>query len=623
MRARRVLLLAFLLIVAAVGLWAQPGPFTIIPTSLPVGGGTFVVGQTIPLQQLGPNPQLDQAFAWAVSGGNLPPGLNLDQVAGTITGIPTVAGAYTFTILAQEIGTNFVAFQQYTLYISLGTLSLAPLSPPQAAVGAPYTGSPFRAVAGVPGYTWSLQNGPSVDGLSINSSSGQLSGTPVVGGTLIIAVVLTDASGAQASANFNLNVLGISARPLPGGTVGTAYSQTLAAAGSTGTLSWSLTGSNLAPPGLTLSSQGQITGTPTANGTFPFVVQVTDSATGLSAVQALSITVAAPTTIGPATLPNGVVNVPYTATTLTVQGVTISNWAVTVGTLPAGLNLNAVTGVISGTPTAAGNSTFTISATPASLVAALPPVVQAFTIVGSAAPTVTITGLPTVGVAATQSTAAVTLNGTYPLNITGNLTLTFSPTPGVSQIYDEKFGTGNGTVAPFTIPANSTQGLFGTATSVPLIVGTVAGTITVTATATDSAGNALATPTLPPITVTPTAPVITKSSFNTAGGAFSISVTGYSPTRDMSTVLFHFTPTTSGPLTTTDFTLPLTAPFTTWYNSSTSTAFGSQFTMTVPFTFTGPPGTTFPCIGVAVTLTNSKGASTPSSITCQAVIPVP
>ena len=613
MRARRVLLLAFLLIVAAVGLWAQPGPFTITPTSLPVGGGTFLVGQTIPLQQLGPNPQLDEAFAWAVSSGNLPPGLNLDQVAGTITGVPTVAGAYTFTILAQELSTNFVAFQQYTLYISSGTLSLAPLTSAPAAVGAPYASSVFRLVGGVPGYTWALQGSANVDGLGINANTGQLSGTPLVGGVFTIPVVVTDASGAQASANFTLNVLGVTTTSLPGATVGTAYSQTLAATGATGTLSWSVSGTNLPPPGLTLSSQGQITGTPTATGTFPFVVQVTDSVSKLSATQALSITVATPATISPSTLPNGVVNIPYTPTTLTVAGLTVTNWAVTVGTLPAGLNLDPLTGIVSGTPTAAGSSTFTITATSSSRLG-VATVVQQYTVVISAAPSISITGLPSVGAAATQSTATVALSGAYTLNISGTMTLTFAPASGGSQNYDAKFATGTGTTATFTIPTGST------AANVPVMIGTVAGIITIHTVLQNST---LTAPADINITVNPAVPVISKITFASANGAFSISVTGISTPRDMTNVLLQFTPTTSGPLTTTDFTIPLTSIFTTWYNTANSIPFGSQFTMTVPFTFTHPPGTTFPCLSVNATLTNSKGSSSPSSTSCQAVLPVP
>ena len=605
MTARRALFLALLLAVASIGAWAQPGPFTITPTSLPVGGGMFSVGQAIPLQQLGPNPQLDEVFTWAVSNGTLPPGLTLDPAAATITGTPTQAGAFNFTILSQEFRTTFAAFQAYTVYVSLGpALSLTPNTHPQGAVGVAYTGSPFLAAGGVPNDTWGLQNGTNADGLTINAGTGQLTGTPTAGGVFPMVVVVTDASGAAVNATFTLNVLGVSTTTLPGVTMGSAYSQTLAAVGGTGTLNWSLKGSNFPPAGLTLNSLGQITGTPTASGTFPFVVQVTDSATQLSATQALSITVAPAATITPHTLPSGTVNVPYTSTTLTVPGVAISNWAVTAGTLPAGLTLNASTGVISGTPTAAGSSTFTISATPAAVTASLPPVVQSFTIVISAAPpTVTIT-LPSTGVAATQSTATVTLSGAYSSDISGTMTLTFVPMSGIPQnSYDAKFGTGTGTTAQFTIPAGSTSA------SVPVIIGTVAGTITITTTT-----SLTSTPIDSTIPVSSTVPVITGVTPGAAtSGGFSISVTGRSTPRNMTSALFHFTSPTGTTLASPDITVPLTSAFTTWYGSSNSPQFGSTFTMMVQFSFAGPVGETVPYTTVTVTLTNSVGASNTSA----------
>lgn len=598
MTARRALFLALLLAVASIGAWAQPGPFTITPTSLPVGGGMFSVGQAIPLQQLSPNPQLDEVFTWAVSNGTLPPGLTLDPAAATITGTPTQAGAFNFTILAQEIGTNYAAFQAYTVYVSLGpALGLTPITHPQGAVGVAYTSSTFRVAGGVPGYTWGLQNGTNADGLSINAGSGQLTGTPTAGGVFPMVVVVTDASGAAANATFTLNVLGVGTTSLPGVTVGSAYSQTLAAVGGTGTLNWSVKGTNLPPPGLTLNSLGQITGTPTASGTYPFVVQVTDSVTQLSATQALSIIVSPVATVTPATLPNGTVNIPYTSTTLTVPGLAISNWAVTAGTLPAGLNLNASTGVVSGTPTASGSSTFTVSATPGAVTAALPPITQVFTIV--IAPTVTMS----IGVAATQPSATVALSGAYPLDVTGSMTLTFAPAAGGSQNYDAKFGTGTGTTVNFTIPARNTT------FSVPVIIGTVAGVITITTNT-----SLTSAPIVNTITVNPTVPVITgvtPGAVTTSG--FSISVTGRSTPRNMTSALFHFTSPTGTTLASADITVPLTSAFTNWYGSSNSTPFGSTFTMTVQFSFAGPVGETVPYTTVTVTLTNSVGASNTSA----------
>lgn len=693
MTARRALLLAVLLAITAAGAWGQG--VIISPSSLPVPSGVFTVGQAIPTQQLVTNFPNDPN-AWSVLNGSFPPGLILDPAAGTIAGTPTLAGAYTFTVAVTDIELNQTGYQQYTLFVSLGTpLSLTPLTHPGAAVGTFYLSATFQVGGGVPGYNWSLPSGTNSDGLTISPSSGQLSGFPQTGGIFPFSVVVTDASGAQASATFTLNVLGISTASLPDGPIGSPYSQTLAVAGGTGPYTWSVTGTSLPPPGLTLSSQGQITGTPTTSGTFPFQVQVTDSATklsssksfsitiprgltitttslpggtagtpyptqtlaatgstnpltwtlfgtaplppglnlspqgqitgtptqagtfpfqvqvtdaatNLSATQALSITITAALTISPATLPNGIVNIPYTATTLTVAGVTISNWVVTVGTLPAGLNLNASTGVVSGTPTAAGSSTFTISATPAAVVAVLPPVVQSFTVVINAAPSVTISGLPSIGVAGTQPSATVSLSGgAYPFTITGTLNLAFAPASGGAQPYDAKFANGSGTTTAFTITPPATS------SSVPVMIGTVAGIITITTTnLLDSNGNTLPLPAPIVITVNPTPPVIQSvvpCAITLTG--FTVSVTGYSTPRDMASALFHFTFPTNTQSASADVTVPLTSPFTTWYNSSASNAFGSQFKMTVQFTFTGPPGATVPFTALTATLTNSKGAS--------------
>ncbi|MBM4516576.1 hypothetical protein GS432_09765 [Rhodococcus hoagii] len=88
---------------------------------------------------------------------------------------------------------------------------------------------------------------------------------------------------------FTRGGLTVTTGNLPAATVGTAYSQTLAVAGGTGTKTWSVATGTL-PAGLTLSSAGVITGTPTAAGTSNFTVKVDDSVSG-SALKPLSIVV--------------------------------------------------------------------------------------------------------------------------------------------------------------------------------------------------------------------------------------------------------------------------------------------------------------------------------------------
>src|SRR5205823_7243178 len=99
---------------------------------------------------------------------------------------------------------------------------------------------------------------------------------------------------------------------LSSGTVGTAYSDSVAAGGGTGPYSYS-SGAGL-PPGVTLSVSGALSGTPTTNGSFNFTVMATDSC-GCSGSSNYTISVTCPAiTVDPTNLPNGTIAVAYSAT---------------------------------------------------------------------------------------------------------------------------------------------------------------------------------------------------------------------------------------------------------------------------------------------------------------------
>jgi hypothetical protein len=198
-------------------------------------------------------------------------------------------------------------------------------------------------------------------GLKI-TSKGVISGTPVTGGTTSFTLAVTDSEAVPAgtAATFSLTIqsgLAVSNTTMPGGTLGISYSAPLNASGGLPPYTWSVLNGSL-PPGLSLSAAGVISGTPSAIGTFNFGVQVDDSEpSGQVATSQLSITIGA---IGIETqaLPAGTVNVPYSATLTALGGMPPYTWTLS-GTLPAELTLNAA-GIINGTPTAAGSSTFTV-----------------------------------------------------------------------------------------------------------------------------------------------------------------------------------------------------------------------------------------------------------------------
>jgi hypothetical protein len=191
------------------------------------------------------------------------------------------------------------------------------------------------------------------------SSGGVVAGTPTTaGGPTAVTFQVADSTSTIATKSLSITINatpGINTGSLPNGTVGAAYAQTLAVTGGTPPYIWSLS-SGTVPAGLALSSSGAISGTPTsAGGPTAATFRVTDSASA-AATKSLSITVNVPLSIGTGSLSNGTVGVTYSQTLSVTGGSSPYTWSAVSGTLPAGLSLSS-SGVISGTPTAAGGPT--------------------------------------------------------------------------------------------------------------------------------------------------------------------------------------------------------------------------------------------------------------------------
>src|SRR6184192_3196882 len=176
-------------------------------------------------------------------------------------------------------------------------------------------------------------------------------------------------SAATLTVNSSPQPLHITTNSLPGGQLLTPYSANLQATGGSLPYNWSVIGGQL-PNGLGLSpANGTITGTPTSARTLTFTIQVKDSS-GDTASASLSISITAATlAISTTGLPGGTVTVPYSAQLNATGGIAPYTWALATGALPAGLTLSS-SGAISGTPTTAGTSSFTVQVTDASLLTA-------------------------------------------------------------------------------------------------------------------------------------------------------------------------------------------------------------------------------------------------------------
>lgn len=253
-------------------------------------------------------------------------------------------------------------------------LAISTANPPDAMANIPY-GALLEATGGSAPYTWSLVTpGALPTGLSLNTS-GVISGTPFGGtaGTYNFVVQVRDAQGTTVQKSMAIDytaptpvptapTIGVST--LSAGTVGALYNSLVTATGGTAPYTWSVVSGTL-PPGLSLSASGVVSGVPTATGNYTFVLTVTGA--GLSSSRSVTMTVNPASTAAPViqtvSLPAGKVGTAYAAQLNAVGGTLLYTW--TVDQLPAGLTLTAGTGVINGTPTAAGTFTFIVTVTDA------------------------------------------------------------------------------------------------------------------------------------------------------------------------------------------------------------------------------------------------------------------
>ena len=284
-------------------------------------------------------------YTWTVTG--LPAdGLNYSANGGTltITGTPTSAQAVQFTAKATDSVGNSAGPSNYTItaYNALTLPATNPSTLAPATINQPYTGT-VVATGGSGNYSWTVTGLPS-DSLNYSTNGGTLtiSGTPGTATTVSFTAKVTDTTTNVSVGPFNYSVTVYNTLTLPSpnpaslpsyGTVSTAYSGTITAAGGSGNYSFTVTGLsdnlNYSASGGTLT----ISGTPSSTATVSFNVTVKDTSTNITAgpytytitvYGALSLPSSNPSTLGPATI-----NLSYTGTVVASGGSGNYSWTVT------------------------------------------------------------------------------------------------------------------------------------------------------------------------------------------------------------------------------------------------------------------------------------------------------
>ena len=285
-RARFTSLLAFI-ILALVQFSACSGtPSTFNKVTISPSGTMFLgQGGTIPL--ISATVLNDTQLNGGVTFTLLPVGAG----SGTLTQLSSTTASFAApgVVTAETIVTITAQSVDFPKQFAVLTVKIEPppmittTTVPDATLGAAYT-APITATGGVPPLSWSLSSGTLPKGLALGSSTTgtvNITGKATVAGVSTFTVTVTDATGASnTSPQFQIVVSSLAfttTSPLPSGTVGVAYAGVqFAATGGTSPYAFSLaTGSNL-PPGLQLNA-GDLTGTPTTEGSFSFGISVTDS----------------------------------------------------------------------------------------------------------------------------------------------------------------------------------------------------------------------------------------------------------------------------------------------------------------------------------------------------------
>lgn len=312
-------------------------------------------------------------LAWSIAAGTLPAGMSINSATGLISGTPAEAGPYTDRTITVRVTDALGAVASLQQTIQYRAQMLVDFTAPPAIVGQPYSFSVADNITqGHPPYSYSL-SGALPPGLSWNATTGRITGTPTLAGSFLPTLTVTDSSGYDDSSGLELivgtNYTPISIAGAASGTSSTYESRSgafafspsyagLSVAGglSSKTYSWArVSGSTSISASAPSSLATGFSGTVAPGGSASAVFRLTVSDGRSSATYDVTISVTNEY-VAPSIVPASGGDLmtrtrPYSAVFGVAGGKPPYVWAVTGGSLPAGVTLNTSTGTVSGTPT--------------------------------------------------------------------------------------------------------------------------------------------------------------------------------------------------------------------------------------------------------------------------------
>jgi hypothetical protein len=383
---------------------------------------------------------------------------NFSNLPASTYSISVVKTGYQTTTKNNLMVNATVSAKADILLPSTGTLNITTNSLPWASPNIFYN-SRVMVAGGTAPYTFSKAYGSLPTGLSLDSATGIISGTPTGSGSYTFAVGVTDSVAGYSEKEFTLDLVDpllITTATVPSGQQGFAYNTAISASGGKPSYSFTLNSGSL-PNGITLETYGVLSGTPRESGSFSIALRVTDS-TGRTYDKQYILILSAATALAlsTTTLPSGFIGNYYSTMLSASGGVTPLTYSVT-GALPESLWLDSSIGIIGGIPSSAGltNLTFIVTdnsyPTPQTVSKTLPlriwstqPYTFSVTMAGNGAGKVT-----------SDSGGMACTSGTCSAELPSNTTVNLLATPSTISLFDAWSGDCSGSGGcSFTLTAN-------------------------------------------------------------------------------------------------------------------------------------------------------------------------